>query len=127
MTYLYFFDWDGQTGDPRGVWVAPPGDPCWRDASPDVPETAVLIEAQVWVWDEYDEFGDGDGWAPTVEFIEASRIKLNPGDGVELEEGHILFGFTAANALKKRAKQAREWEQYPVNEEQLELLTNPWG
>ena len=128
MPTVYDFCWD-ENG--RGVWVAPPNDPCWKEPTGEemcgVPIGGVLIEANIRkkaAWDEED-IADANGFVPTGGYVFAPRVRLEPGDGVELEEGRVLYGFAAINALKKLARLAQEWDQFPTNEEQWELLTQP--
>ena len=52
-------------------------------------------------------------------------MKLNPHDGIEIDAGNVLWGRAAKLALEKLVKLEQEWDRYPVNEDQWDLLTDP--
>jgi len=107
---IYDFLWDDQ-GD-LGVWVTPRG-----GGEP------VLVEAMV-VSARADEAGYHE---PTGEYVLASHVELESGDGVWVENARPVFGSQAQSVLARLVATERAGRQIPVNEQQEALLGRAVG
>lgn len=108
MAQIYDFLWDDQ-GD-LGVWVA------LSDGK------LALVEAMVC---DPPEAHDGNP-EPTGDYVLASAIELQPGDGVWVNgKGDPVYGFAAQAALAKLQGIERDYKQVAVNEQQEALGIAP--